>query len=237
MFKIVEISPPFIPIQRRIPVYNTLDEFDSRPRERCISSHALFISKDVWIDEIGQHIGWGKRTPINIVEQGGILLGKTYFDTVDNIYYGEVTKAISGDLARGNPAYLDMTHETWKAMLDKADDIIDNEDQELQVIGWYHTHPNNLSVFMSGTDMGTQRTFFNKDWQFAIVINPHQKIWRAFFGMEAHECKGYVYDGIYYPDKKLITPKSRNYNHFKKKQIRQSFRKKLSQRFQERINK
>jgi len=81
-----------------------------------------------------------------------------------------------------------MTHETWKDMLD----VVDNLDSKLQIVGWYHTHPNDLDVFMSGTDTATQARVFSHDWQFAIVLNPHKKIWRSFYGANSNECQGYV---------------------------------------------
>lgn len=62
----------------------------------------------------------------------------------------------------------------------------------MRVIGWYHTHPNNLGVFMSGTDQRTQATFFSANWQFAIVLNPHRLQWKAFAGEQATECPGFV---------------------------------------------
>lgn len=206
MFKIVEITPPYQPIEKNLPSFYTLEEFNSNTGGACDTSHSLYIAENVWIQQIGRHINWGGKSANNIVEQGGLLLGHTYYDVQNNLHYGIVTKAILGDLAVGNPAYLEMNHDTWKAMLDAADNFIDNTDTDLQVIGWYHTHPNNLSVFMSGTDMGTQRAFFNKDWQFAIVINPHQQIWRAFFGNQAHECAGYIYSGA--EEKKYFTKTS-----------------------------
>ena len=58
----------------------------------------------------------------------------------------------------------------------------------LQVIGWYHTHPGGLSVFMSGTDRATQRRHFSADWHFALVLNPHRQSIRAFHGPECLEC-------------------------------------------------
>jgi proteasome lid subunit RPN8/RPN11 len=78
-------------------------------------------------------------------------------------------------------------------MIDKLDLINeDNQEDELQVIGWYHTHPGRLSVFMSGTDLNTQSKMFSMVWQFAIVLNPQKQLWRAFSGSKAKECKGYM---------------------------------------------
>ena len=40
---------------------------------------------------------------------------------------------------------------------------------------------------MSGTDMNTQRLNFEK--QFALVLNPHRQILKAFEGADARECE------------------------------------------------
>ena len=89
-----------------------------------------------------------------------------------------------------------MNHATWKKMIDRVDMMLDsNPNKDLQIIGWYHTHPNQLDVFMSETDVGTQMRFFSNDWQFAIVLNPHKKLWRAFHGKNAEECKGFLITG------------------------------------------
>ena len=74
--------------------------------------------------------------------------------------YGVVDDAISGDLASGSSTYLEMGHSTWKKMIDELDKIrFSSSSGNAQIIGWYHTHPNELDVFMSGTDKGTQSRF------------------------------------------------------------------------------
>ncbi len=44
---------------------------------------------------------------------------------------------------------------------------------------------------MSGTDMNTQQRFFNQSWHYAIVLNPHKQIWKAFVGIKAMDCQGF----------------------------------------------
>ena len=142
--------------------------------------------------EIKKHILWGKKVKENQVEQGGILIGKV-IKCERKINYGIVENAIPGTLAKGTSAYLEMNHKTWKEMIDEVDKIIDDHPKEqLQIIGWYHTHPNNLSIFMSGTDRNTQCSFFPNHWQFAVVLNPHKKIWGAFYGKDSKKCNGFI---------------------------------------------
>lgn len=132
------------------------------------------------------HIEWGQSTPRNTVEQGGILIGKIY--QCGNIVYGIVEDTIQAR-TQGSASYVKFNHEAWDEMQRKLDDINSERKDKLIVIGWYHTHPNELPVFMSGTDRGTQSEQFSKYWQFAIVLNPQKKICDAFCGKEASKCE------------------------------------------------
>lgn len=196
-----KVKKKFI-IKKSEPSYNP--EIKSRPKfhihksnsshfngEDSTNKHSFYLKKNAF-KTITRHIGWGVHTPHNFVEQGGILLGKSFIDPDTSITYGVVEEAISGELAKGSSAYLEMTHETWKEMYDKADELIEQSGSELQIIGWYHTHPDKLDVFMSGTDQATQSRLFGNDWQFAIVLNPQKKIWRAYYGRHSTECEGYI---------------------------------------------
>lgn len=160
-------------------------------------------------NQIWEHIRWGHYDSFeNKNEQGGILIGRVYQDNVDKLIYGIVEQVVTANSAEGHPAYLKMTHESWSQMLDDADKIIDEDaNSELQIIGWYHTHPNNLGVFMSATDLNTQRQFFNQNWHYAVVINPHKMIWKAFIGPEAKECQGFVLK------KEVVAAKNKEINH------------------------
>ena len=191
-FKIKNISPPYQPIDQaeKELLFNAashLDALDFKGDKKIQHIHKFYISALAW-SQITQHIAWGQTTSFNTVEQGGLLLGQVYRDEDKRILYGLAEEAVVGDLAKGTPAYLRMDFETWKKMIDE----IDEKDQSTQVIGWYHTHPNSLDVFMSGTDMRTQRRMFSLEWQFAIVINPHRQIWRAFRGANAEKCIGKI---------------------------------------------
>ena len=173
---------------------NSKSKFSNPKSYTGPQSHSILCISQKAKIQIWQHIGWGeKNSAINTNEQGGILLGNVYRDTEKSIVHGLVTQVVTTDLAQGKPAYLKMTHEAWSQMLNDADFIIDaNPDKDLQVIGWYHTHPNNLDVFMSGTDLNTQQKFFYQKWHYAVVLNPHREYWRVFIGAEAKECQGFI---------------------------------------------
>lgn len=191
-FDIVNTEPPYVPLSRPLPPFTTVQTLDSRCEDATNDSHRLYLTEEA-MNHITSHVGWGSHTQHNCIEQGGILVGQSFRDRDTRITYAVVQAAIAGLSARGSSVHLEMTHNTWKEMLDSVDRLLDQSPQaELQVVGWYHTHPNGLQVFMSGVDLETQRRLFAHDWQFAIVLNPQKKCWRAFFGEAAVECPGYV---------------------------------------------
>jgi len=49
------------------------------------------------------------------------------------------------------------------------------------VVGWFHSHPG-LGVFLSGTDLRTQRDCFGADWQVAVVLDPQRSEMGVFAG-------------------------------------------------------
>ena len=66
---------------------------------------------------------------------------------------------------------------------------------EANIVGWYHSHPN-IGVFMSGTDMRTQRAFFYHPWCVSIVYDPIRNEIGCFLGMEAKFTKPAVFEPI-----------------------------------------
>src|SRR4029453_1116809 len=59
------------------------------------------------------------------------------------------------------------THDTWWAITGEREQF----PEELQMVGWYHTHPD-WGVFLSGVDMFICDYFFNKKLDVAFVIDP-----------------------------------------------------------------
>lgn len=191
LFKVVSQTPPYIPPSKKEENYLILPEISSNIEEGVNNRVKLYINNSSQ-KLIFNHIGWGKTTLKNTVEQGGILLGNTYIDKETGVQFGLVEEVVCGYSGRGSTGYLDMGHDVWKEMLDEVDELLALYDEvPLQIIGWYHTHPNSLPVFMSGTDRNTQKFMFGNEWQYAIVLNPHKKIWRAFYGDSSMECQGF----------------------------------------------
>lgn len=194
-------------------------------------SNARLIITNEARKKIWKHIGWADNDQKNNrVEQGGVLLGHVYKDKSLGIQFGIVDNVVSGHSAVGNSTYLEMNHETWSEMMAEVDEIVDSDpENEVQVIGWYHTHPNQLNVFMSGTDMNTQHNYFNQPWHFAIVLNPHRQIWKAFVGKDAKLCKGIIFNSTESTNDESITNESKVAKPVSK--VRQLLEKALTIRF------
>lgn len=178
----------YVPQERAQPIVYILNP-TSNIRQRHNKNQILYF-QPLAKEKLLTHIGWERTTNTNINEQGGLILGNVFKDTQNGIIFGIVDEIVEAEFTSSNSIHLNMTHQTWDAMLRKADTLI-REKGNMTVIGWYHTHPNDLDVFMSDTDVATQRRLFNKEWNFAVVLNPHHKIWRVFHGENAKECEGY----------------------------------------------
>ncbi len=185
-FELGTVTSPYRPRERPVPPDLS---FESGVRSRPSSASRHFVTfQPPATRKLFRHIGWNEETERNRVEQGGIMLGHVYRDSERGFTYGLVEDIVPGASARGSSTYLELSTDVWKTMLDYVDDRLDRQGEDLQVIGWYHTHPNHLDVFMSGTDRGTQKRFFSEDWHFAVVLNPHREFVKAFHGAEALEC-------------------------------------------------
>ena len=122
-------------------------------------------------------------------EQGGILLGTRYFDENKNIHFVIVSKAITAGSAIGTTGYLNITHECWNSMHEKKDEYNREKGRNEVIVGWFHTHPNMLPCFMSGTDRNTQKLFFDGDNTYSLVINPQRHLMKAFRSKECFDAQ------------------------------------------------
>src|SRR5215217_5876470 len=143
-FEIINAEPPYQPQEKSLPDFMTIASLNSNFEQGDAKHHQLYLTKEA-LDHIASHIGWGQMTQHNCIEQGGILLGQVFRDSERGVTYGVVKAAVAGLSARGSSVHLEMTHETWREMLDSADQLLEKSPHaELCVIGWYHTHPNGL---------------------------------------------------------------------------------------------
>lgn len=205
-FKTIKISDEFIPEISEFP------EFDGKT---LISSSAgkIFFMPSA-LKDLDAHIHWGERRRDNLVEQGGYMIGNVYRDFKTQALFAIVSRLVPVHGAEGTEAFLDMgTDASYDATL-RENEILQKDNNNMRRVGWYHTHPGRLGVFMSGTDMQTQTKSYFHDWQFAVVLNPQKQIWRGFRGARAIEV-----DCIMVCDKKnsitsKFLQKSQYYNNY-----------------------
>ena len=95
------------------------------------------------------------------VEVGGFLLGK-HDDSSS-----EIIAAVKEGKTRQTQTQLTFTHETW----DDLHKLIDDKYPELELIGWYHSHPG-FGVFLSDYDAFIQHSFFSSPHNVALVVDP-----------------------------------------------------------------
>jgi proteasome lid subunit RPN8/RPN11 len=100
------------------------------------------------------------------VELGGVLLGGCYEDERGHPFV-VVTDSLRAQHYESTKGSFKFTHDTWSAITREREQF----PAELQMVGWYHTHPD-WGVFLSGMDMFICDNFFNKKLDVAYVIDP-----------------------------------------------------------------
>jgi proteasome lid subunit RPN8/RPN11 len=100
------------------------------------------------------------------VELGGVMLGGQYEDEEGRPFV-VVTDALRAQHYESTKGSFKFTHDTWSQITRERDEFPD----EIQMVGWYHTHPD-WGVFLSGMDMFICDNFFNKPLDVALVIDP-----------------------------------------------------------------
>ncbi|MCH2124366.1 MAG: Mov34/MPN/PAD-1 family protein [Pirellulaceae bacterium] len=100
------------------------------------------------------------------VELGGVLLGGQ-FEDAEGKPFVIVTDCLRAKHYESTKGSFKFTHDTWSDISRERDALPD----DLQMVGWYHTHPD-WGVFLSGMDMFICDNFFNRRLDIALVIDP-----------------------------------------------------------------
>lgn len=161
------------------PIPKPIQEFITE-REINPSLPQVYISEEAY-DSLTSHL----EADVS-VEHGGILFGQAYTDFKHGIYV-EITAAVAAPRTIGTGAHLEFTSESWQEIMNYAKEA----HPEANIVGWYHSHPN-LGVFMSGTDMTTQRAFFSHPWCVSIVYDPVRNKIGYFLGANAEPVQAFM---------------------------------------------
>lgn len=98
-------------------------------------------------------------------EVGGVLVGEICEDGEG--LFVDVRAIIRAVAAREARAHITFTHETWT----KIHATLDRDHPDLQIVGWYHTHPG-FGVEFSAMDRFIQENFFSGRAQIAFLTDP-----------------------------------------------------------------
>ena len=120
----------------------------------------IFVDADVLAD-METHA----RTDTS-VELGGVMLGGQYVDEDGNPFV-VVSDSLRAEHYESSRGHFKFTHDTWTRISRQRDEFSD----DLQMVGWYHTHPD-WGVFLSGMDRFICDNFFNRPLDVALVIDP-----------------------------------------------------------------
>jgi proteasome lid subunit RPN8/RPN11 len=113
------------------------------------------------------------------VELGGILLGRECVDDETGEPFVWVTESLEAKHYENTQASFTYTHDSWEEITRERDRL----HPDLDIVGWYHTHPD-FGIFLSSHDLFIHRNFFNQPLQVAYVVDPIRQT-RGFFRWRA----------------------------------------------------
>lgn len=125
------------------------------------------------------------------VELGGVMLGGQFEDDEGRPFV-LVTDSLRAQHYESTRGSFKFTHDTWAQITRERDEF----PEDLQMVGWYHTHPD-WGVFLSGMDMFICNNFFNKKLDVALVIDPCRQD-RGFFQWLEDPGEGTLRTGGFY---------------------------------------
>ncbi len=109
------------------------------------------------------------------VELGGIMLGHECIDDQTGELFVWVTESLEAKHYENTQASFTYTHDSWEEISRERDRLY----PDLDIVGWYHTHPD-FGIFLSSHDLFIHRNFFSQPLQLAYVVDPIRQT-RGFF--------------------------------------------------------
>lgn len=139
----------------------------------------VVLVQDAALQRVRTHLGADRR-----LEHGGLLIGRALRDELLCTYVVMIDDAVPAREAIETAISVEYTPETWRSLLPVLRDLPD----DTTIVGSYHSHPG-LGVYLSETDMETQKAIFSQDWQVALVVDPVSGSIAFFTGEEGAECR------------------------------------------------
>lgn len=130
---------------------------------------AIFLDHEV-ADRIERH-----ALSDTSVELGGIILGRECVDDQTGQPFVWVSQMIEARHFENSQASFTYTHDSWQEITRERDRL----HPDLDIVGWYHTHPD-FGIFLSGHDTFIHQNFFAQPLQVAYVVDPVRQT-RGFF--------------------------------------------------------
>lgn len=103
------------------------------------------------------------------VELGGVLLGWQAKDEAGQPFV-QIVDSLRAEHYQATRGSFKFTHETWSEITRRREKL----HPELQLVGWYHTHPG-WGIFLSEMDRFICDHFFAASEDVALVIDPRQQ--------------------------------------------------------------
>ncbi len=158
---------------------------------RNASRSVRIIFEPSAVERLFTEIRWGRQCMQGDMEQAGILIGNYYRDnsSPEEIIWGDVMAVIPADPALVTASFeaIEIGPSAWKKMYEDAEAY---RTENLQILGWYHTHLAHINTRFSGVDIRTQSIAFTYPYSFGAVFNPNQRRWSVFYGPDSRECVG-----------------------------------------------
>lgn len=117
------------------------------------------------------------------IELGGLLIGEACYDAERELYCMLIEEALPAYDGEGTALTFAYTEATWQTLSPQLQQM----PSHWTLLGSYHSHPG-MGVFLSSTDLETQRDVFFHDWQIALVIDPISHAIGFFSGAQGHRC-------------------------------------------------
>lgn len=156
------------PLQRALPEFLSTIEL--------VSPHSMLPEKEknsllVFMQESCLETMKKHAATDMLREQAGILCGQAFLDSDQP--YVNITSVFPADTIN-SPVHFCFHAASWERIWGRLQSVS-------PIVGWYHSHPG-LGVFLSATDLRTQKLYFAEPWQVAIVIDPVNSQFGIFSG-------------------------------------------------------